>query len=289
MLTSSRVRALNAAFEAGSFSAAAKRLNVSQPAVNQQIRDLERGFGVSLFDRRGNGLVPTTLCQQLYGVTARLQDYENEAVAILSQHQELRGGELRVGLGNSMPGMALIASFQRLYPNIQIHVEMGSWSQIIDAAVDQRIDVGVLPEVPNDGRFRLEVCLYQGVVAIAHSEHPLTRRRTLTCADLTSANLIFRTRQSSTQRVVDRAFREAGLKPVPKVILDTRDGVVEAVANEMGIGFIWEQACSRTDQIVRLPVSDMSERLPEHIFCLAGNRDKLVDLFFNARVVSSLR
>ena len=285
MLTTSRVRALNAAFEAGSFSAAAKRLNVSQPAVNQQIRDLERGFGVSLFDRRGNGLIPTTLCQQLYNVTARLQDCESEAVAILSQHKELRGGELRVGLGNSMPGMALIAGYQRLYPNLLIRVEMGSWSQIIDAVVDQRVDVGVLPEVPEDGRFRLEVCLHQGVVAIAHPDHPLTRRQHLTCEDLMSANLIFRTKQSSTQRVVDRAFREAGLKPTAKVILDTRDGVVEAVANEMGVGFIWEQACSRTDRIARLQVSDMSARLPEHVFCLSGSHDKLVDLFFKARSV----
>jgi DNA-binding transcriptional LysR family regulator len=57
-----------------------------------------------------------------------------------------------------MPGMALISAFHRLYPNIQIAVEMGNWASIIDAVVDQRVDVGVLPDVPSDSRFHREVC-----------------------------------------------------------------------------------------------------------------------------------
>jgi len=136
-LTSSRVRAVNAVFEAGSFSHAARRLGVTQPAVTQQVRSLESEFGVSLFERRGNDLVPTALCREFAAVTSQMSTLETQALAVLRQKDALKGGELRIGLGNSMPGMALISSFCRLYSNIQITVEMGNWASIIDAVVNQ--------------------------------------------------------------------------------------------------------------------------------------------------------
>jgi DNA-binding transcriptional LysR family regulator len=287
-LTSSRIRAINAVFEAGSFSAAAKRLGISQPAVAQQVRDVETGFGVTLFDRRGNGLVATALCRQLYDVVQRLPAVEARALALLSQHSELKGGELRVGLGNALPGMALISDFQNLYPKVGINVEMGSWASIIDAVVSQRVDVGILPQIPDDGRFRREICLHQSVVAIVNAMHPLAGARRITCQELLAYPLVFRTQHSSTQRVVDGAFRRAGLEPRPTIVLDTRDGVLEAVISGLGIGFIWEHGSSRAD-VVRLRVHEMAALLPEHIFCLARKRDKLVDLFFQSRRLNTMR
>ncbi len=288
-LTSSRIRAINAVFEAGSFSAAAKKVGISQPAIAQQVRDVEAGFGVTLFDRRGNGLVATALCRQLYGVTQRMQATEVRALAILTQHSELKGGELRIGLGNAMPGMALISDFQNLYSKIGISVEMGSWASIIDAVVDQRVDLGVLPRIPDDGRFRREVCLHQCVVAIVNASHPLANARRVTCQELMSHPLVFRTQRSSTQRVVDDAFRKAGLEPKPAIVLDTRDGVFEAVINDLGVGFTWEHGSSRSDGFIKLRVPDMAAMHPEHIFCLARKRDKLVDLFFQSRRLKNMR
>jgi LysR family transcriptional regulator, low CO2-responsive transcriptional regulator len=279
-LTSSRIRAINAVFEAGSFSQAARRLGISQPAVTQQVRSLEADFGVSLFERRGNDLVPTAVCREFVAVTSQMHGLESQALAVLRQNDALKDGDLRIGIGNSMPGMALISAFHRLYSNIKITVEMGNWASIIDAVVNQRVDVGVLPDVPGDGRFRRQVCLRQGVVAIMHPGHPLARTRKLTCAELAKHRLVFRTKQSSTQQVVDRAFRAAGLRPKPVIVLDTRDGVFEAVAHQLGIGFTWQDGSSRSDKIVRVQVPEMATQVPEHIFCLAGKHYKLVELFF---------
>jgi len=288
-LTSARIRTINAVFEAGTFSAAARRLGISQPAVTQQVREVEAEFGVKLFDRRGNGLVPTAICRQLTAVTMRIQVAESEAVSILRQHEMLSGGELRIGLGNSMPGMKLIAAFLRTYPNITIQVEMGSWASIIDAIVDQRVDVAVLPEVPDDGRFRREVCLRQRVVAIVHSQHALARGGRVTCAELAREPLIFRTRQSSTQRVVDHALRSVGIAVSPVITLNTREGVLEAVANRIGVGFTWEHGSSRMDTIAKVNVAELSSESPEHIFCLADNHSKLVDLFFRFHLSQGFR
>jgi DNA-binding transcriptional LysR family regulator len=276
------VHAVNAVFESGNFSAAARRLGVSQSSVSQLVRELESEFDVRLFDRHGHSLVATPLCRQLYAATNRIQAMEADAVAILEQREELAGGELRVGLGNSMPGMALISSFKALYPKIQVRVEIGNWSDIVAAVIDRRVDVAVLPEVPQDRRFRSEVCLSQRVVAICHPGHPINRGQ-VSIAELMQYPLVFRSGNSSTQRVVDKAFRATGLRPEPAIFVNTREGVLEAVANHLGIGFMWEHGSSRIDRIAKAVVSEMDAELPEYIFSLFSAKGKLVELFFHAR------
>ncbi|MGT2499770.1 LysR family transcriptional regulator substrate-binding protein [Bradyrhizobium guangxiense] len=198
----------------------------------------------------------------------------------------LAGGELRIGLGNAMPGMALIAAFRNLYPKIQINIEIGSWSAIMTAVVDQRVDVAVLPEVPQDNRFRREPCVRQRVVAICHPVHDLSRESRVSAVSLTQYPLVFRTRDSATQRAVDRAFRAVNLRASPAIVVNTREGMLEAVANRLGVGFVWEHGSSRIDRIAKVAIAEIEAESPEYIFSLAGKRGKLVELFYLARSLS---
>lgn len=285
-LTWSRVRAVNAVIETGTFAAAARRLGVSQPAVAQLVRELEAEYEVALFDRHGHTLIATTLCRRLYAATNKVQSIEAEALAILQQRDELSGGELRIGLGNAMPGMLLIATFRKLFPKVQISIEIGSWSAIVAAVVDQRVDVAVLPEVPDDSRFRREACIQQRVVAMCHPNDALAGRGPVAIAGLMEQPLVFRSRDSSAQRTVDKAFRLAGLRPTPAIIVNTREGMLEAVANRLGVGFGWEHGSSRVDRIAKVLVPEMEAESPEYIFSLAGKRGRLVDLFFHSHHMS---
>ena len=279
LLTSARVRAFNAVLETGSFSAAAKKLGLSQPAITQSVREIERAANVTLFERRGRALAPTALCADLYRLTAESERCDIEALRLLKQHANLETGTFHIGLGNSMPGMALIREFRRRFPGVQVQVELGSWAKIIAAVVEQRVDVGVLPNVPDDGRFVRKICLKQDVVAIIAEDAPLSQSSQTSCAELMRHPLIFRTATSSTQRVVDKGFRNGGLAPKPTMVLDTRDGVYEAAANGLGVGFLWEFGSSREDRIRKLRVIDFEQGHPEHIFHLAGRASPLIAAF----------
>jgi len=279
-VTLSKIRALNAVAEAGSYAAAARILNVSQPAVSRQIRDLESEYAVRLFDRKNGMLKPTPLCAELCDIAEHMAEAERNANRLLSRHNTLLNGKLTVGLGNSMPGMALIATFHKKHPSVEISVETGSFENIIRAVITREVDVGVLPDIPDDGRFRKELLMRQSVVAIVHPDHTLGNANSLTCTRLVQQPLIFRTRGSSTQRVVDRAFQNAGLTPHPLLTLDTRDAVYEAVANGMGIGFMWRNGTGRKDVVRRVPVQDMQKAFEEVAFALATEHSMLLDTFF---------
>lgn len=280
-VTLARIRAVNAVAHTGSLAAAARHLGISQPAVSQHVRELEAEYSVRLFLRRNGVLHPTPLCAQLCDIAERLAEGEREAQRILTRHMTLLDGRISIGLGNSMPGMAVIAAFRQRHPSVSIAVETGSHEKIVKAVLAREVDVGVLPDVPADGRFRGELLVRQDVVAVVHVEHPLAEAGILTCERLMREPLIFRSRGSSTQRVVDRAFRSVGLEPQPLLMLDTRDAAYEAVANNLGVGFMWRHGTGRTDAVRRIPVKEMSRRYDEVAFTLADETTVVVDAFLS--------
>lgn len=278
-LTLARLRAINTVAQTGSYAAAARVLGMAQPTIAQHVREAEALFSVRLFTRRDATMHPTPLCSQLCDIAERMMEDEREAERLLTRHATLKDGRLSVGLGNSMPGMAVIAHFRRRHPGVEIAVETGSHERIIKAVLSRTVDVGVLPDVPRDGRFRSERLVTQQVVAVLHAEHPLSGRTQLTCAELARQPLIFRARGSSTQRVVDRAFAEAGLSPKPLLVLDAREAAYEAVANNIGIGFIWRHGTGRHDAVRRVAVAEMSAAHDEVAFALSGEQSVVIDAF----------
>ncbi|POF34142.1 LysR substrate-binding domain-containing protein [Roseibium marinum] len=280
-VTLPRIRAVNAVAAGGSYAAAARALKISQPAVARHVKDLETEYGVRLFDRKNGILSPTPLCNELCDIAERMEEAERAATRLLTRHNTLLNGRLVVGLGNSMPGMALIALFLKRHPSIEIAVETGSHEQITRAVLTREVDIGVLPDVPADGRFRRELLARQNVVAIVHPDSPLSRENPVTCERLMAEPLIFRTKGSSTQRVVDRAFRTAGFEPSPLLTLDTRDAVYEAVVNGLGVGFMWRFGTGRTDIVHRVSVTDMHRQYEEAVFSLTDERNLLFDAFYS--------
>ncbi len=279
-LTRPRLQALVAVTEAGSFAAAARRLGISHTSVAQQIHELEQEQSVHLFDRIGGKLCPTPLCDELYDIGQRIISAELDAERLLSRCDIHGRRFLRVGLGNAMPGMALIAQVIQDVPSLSVSVVTGSHQRIMQAVASREIDVAILPDVPRDPRFRIAPLVSQDIVAIVHPDHPLSRRANLGLGELAEQKLIYRTRGSSTQRLVDRAMRAAGFDPIPVLTADTRDGVAEAVALGVGIGFMWRLGTSRTDMFRCLAVAELAQASQEVVFALGDERNVVIDLFF---------
>lgn len=280
-LSNARLDAVRAVAEAGSYAGAGRLMNVTQPAVSAQVRGLEAEYGVRLFLRDSGRLVPTGLCLKLCDSAERMAEARDEAERLLLSRSSLREGRITIGLGNAMPGMAVIAAFHRAYPGVTLKVETGSHQKITRAVLTHECDIGMLPDVPADPRFRREPLAGSEVIAIAPPGHPLARQSEVTAAALAREPLIFRASGSSTQRAVDRMFSRAGLDPQPFLTLDARDGLYEAVVNGLGIGFLWRESTSRTDGVARLTIAEMRGLgTHETVFSLAGSEGRIVDAFF---------
>ncbi|WP_394199147.1 LysR substrate-binding domain-containing protein [Litoreibacter albidus] len=271
---------LRSVADSGSYAAAARLMGVTQPGISQQVRKLEESYGVVLFVREAGRLRPTPLCDRLCDAAERVMSEFSTAEQMLSRHGALAKGQLSVGLGNAMPGMSVIAAFNKAYPKVALQVTTGSHDKIMRQVINHTVDVGILPEVPKDGRFRCKTLLSNHVVAIVSLSHPLAQANEVDCEDLLRHRLIFRTPGSSTQKVLDRFFRRNSVAPEPFLSLDTRDGVYEAVVNGMGVGFVWRTGTGRNDDVKRLKLLGADTSSAEVVFAPAERKMETLDALF---------
>lgn len=281
-LSPARMRAIAAVAEQGGYAAAGRSLGVSHAAVSEQIRALEAEHGVRLFERVRGVLRPTPVCLELTDIAQRIRLAELDAARVLARRGAHGGPQLRLGLGNSMPGIAIAGRLLALQPGLSIIVESGSHHDVLAAVLRRDVEVAVLPDIPPDPRFRRLPVVTQEVVAIVAPDGPLAGVEAVTLAELAALPLVFRSRGSSTQKMVDRAFRRAGLSPEPRLVADTRDAVYEAVALGVGVGFMWRDGTFRSDTVRRLRVPEMRGGVEEVAFALADERNRMVDFFFTA-------
>ncbi|MEO1308974.1 MAG: LysR family transcriptional regulator [Pseudomonadota bacterium] len=275
------LQALKCVAETGSYAAAARHLGLTSPGISQHIKGLEKAYSISLFTRANGQLVPTLLCEKVCDAADRVLLEKAALEQILRHHGSLRNGELSVGLGNAMPGMTLVAAFNKRYPDVSLKITTGSFQKIMRAVLDHSVDVGILPNIQKDRRFRRAELLQNEVIAIAHPDSPAARHPTITAPVLMNERLIFRAEGSSTQKMVDRYFREQGLSPNAYLTLDTRDGVYEAVANGMGIGFVWKTSSGRKDDVVPITLGGGTTIAPEVVFAPIEREMQTLDAFFN--------
>lgn len=281
-LSTARLNAIRAVAEGGSYAGAARLLGVTQPNISGQVRALEAEYGVHLFVRETGQLRPTVLCLKLCDLAERAAETQDEIERLLRSRSSLREGRIAIGLGNAMPGMAVIAAFHRAYPGVKLDVETGSHQKIARAVLTHECDIGVLPDVPNDPRYRRAQLACSEVIAIAPTAHPLAQTTQVTAVQLSETPLIFRASGSSTQRAVERMFARANLTPHPFLTLDARDGLYEAVVNGLGVGFMWRASTSRTDGVTHLPIVEMSGLdTHETVFSLKETQNPIIEAFFN--------
>ncbi|MDA7966820.1 LysR substrate-binding domain-containing protein [Ruegeria sp.] len=286
-VSATKLRAFAHVYEAETFSGAAQALGNSVPSVTQLIHALEKEYGVSLFVKSGRKLVPTPAADQLYPIAFDLRETEARAEKVLQNSRLGESGTLRVGIGNAYPGMAIIQKFLSAMPSVRVDVENGNWDRIMELFKTRQIDVGILPAVRDESTLQRVVCFEQRVVAVVSESHPLCGQSRISLADLKDQPLIFRSPGSSTQYQVDAALQTENLCFKPVVLSDSRDGVLEAVANGLGIGFVWEHSSFRSDNLHRIAIDELQNQIPEHAFAASNNASTLVQAFLN--ICASMR
>lgn len=291
LVTSACLRAISALVHGGTFSAAARLLGLSHVTVAAHIHGFETTHGIRLFERENGRFVPTPFCSELLDGASQLHEAADD-IDRLIQRRNLSGRyQLKVGLGNALPGMGILKHMLAQHPDVTILIEGGTHQSILRDVMRRELDVGILPDLPNDPRLRRMPLVSQDVVALVNEAHPLARATHLELEELAAQDLIFRARGSSTQRIVDRTFASAGLAPKPRMVVGPREAVYEAVKLNLGIGFIWRNSTTRGEGVRRVKIRAERQDRQEMLFSLEDDNNPLINMFYHAAEIylSSLK
>jgi LysR family transcriptional regulator, cyn operon transcriptional activator len=202
--------------EAGSFSRAADRLGISQPSVSQQMRDLEAGLRVSLFQRRGKRILLTStgLIFQEHA-RALLRELENFLQEVSSEPGRLRG-TLHLGVVpvlNVPLVPELIGMFAADHPGINLIVEEVSSTEIETALEEGRMNVGLGFLTRHSPNLRYERLCTDEFALIVSESHPWSKRNVIPLSELHQQRLLQLPDTFVMRRMIDDVFRNHQIRP----------------------------------------------------------------------------
>lgn len=282
-----------AAAEHLNFTQAARRLYLSQPAVSQQIRELEEGLGVVLFERRGRGLLLTPAGELLKLRAAPLLSEFRKTQVELESLAGTPQGVVRIG-GSNVPGLYVLpralGAFSSAAPGVRVTLTLHPPEELVTRLLGGDLDLIVTQEEPPAARIPgwEKVPLWDDeLVLVAWPEHPFARRASVRVTELAAETYISRQSGSATDELVMERLVAAGLDAealTSRFELGHPEGIKQAVMAGLGLGFVSRYAVTaeqRAGLLAEVPIEGVSirrslwlvrpplERLPDHMrdFC----------------------
>ncbi|WP_124096201.1 LysR substrate-binding domain-containing protein [Burkholderia gladioli] len=265
----------------GSVTAAARRLDMSQPTITSRIQQLERHYGVELFHRRGNRLDLSDAGAALMPLVGQMMQIENDIDFALRNERELRTGNLRVGTTGPFYILPAIAAFRRQYPAVKISIEIGNSQQVLDALVDFRVDIAVSSQRDDDPRFVRHTIANDPLVVVVHPSHPFATREAIPLAALAGEALLLREPGSRTRSMMEDVLRLAGIElPASVIELGSREAVREAVRHDMGCTLMPRGEVGSDPELCAIPLVDEMPPMHEYLYYLdARGGTRLISAF----------
>jgi len=248
LMDTRQLAAFCAVIERKSFSQAAERLGVSQPAVSLQIRSLEQRLGRQLLDRSGRRVEPTEAGLRLYRGAQRLLALEQQLLEVVAGEP---GGELngRLELGaSSGPGETvlplLLCEFQRLHPKVAVALSVFDTQTVVELVARRELELGVVGAARRHRSVAFEPFFRDEVILACPAGHRFAERR-IALEELRGEPLLLMQAGAGVRQVIEDELRSAGVRLRDldvRLELGLQESVRSAVRAGYGVAFISRSA-----------------------------------------------
>jgi LysR family transcriptional regulator, transcriptional activator of the cysJI operon len=239
-----QLAAFCAVVERKSFSQAAERLGVTQPAVSLQIRSLEQRLGRQLLDRSGRRVEPTEAGLRLYASAQRLLQLEEQLLEELESDEEGSvGGVLELGASTGPGGTVvpvLLCEFQEQHPDVRVRLSVSDTQSLVAQVADRELELGIVGAGRRHRGVTFEPFFRDEVVLACPAGHALAGK-TISLEQLRSEPLIVMQEGAGVRQVIEDELRKAGtrLRDLDvRLELGLQESVRSAVLGGHGVTFI---------------------------------------------------
>ena len=235
----------------GNLTKASQELNVSQPSISQQLRLLERDYGVKLYRRSGKGIELTDAGRLFLSRVAPILKQVAQIKSIFPKREvRAEAGRLKIG-GTFGPSTlllpALAARIKKSHPEIEIELRTTSVDQLEQLLLNGHVEIAVSTHLTHHPELAWEPFRRERMVLFVSSAHPLARKSKVTLVDVQAFPLVIRSIrgvQGATARLLNELAGQ-GLKFNIGMRCEVPDAIKEAVEKNAGIGIVFEDVVKR--------------------------------------------
>ncbi len=243
-----------------SFSLAAEKLHLTQPAVSKRVQNLEQTLAVNLFDRVGRRVQLTESGRALLPRSRQwLLDFEDIKNSVATLEGEVTG-VLNIGTSHHI-GLhrlpATLRAFSQTYPKVRLDIQFIDSEAAFDAVLNGDLELGIVTLPPSaDNRLIAQKIWDDPLAFVAGKDHPLAQKTPLHLDDLTAHPAILPSLNTFTRQIAAELFKQAGLE----LNVSMTTNYLETIRMMVSIGLGWSvlPANMTNDEMVILPITGVN-------------------------------
>ncbi|OCT17261.1 LysR family transcriptional regulator [Paenibacillus pectinilyticus] len=262
--------------EQKNFSRAGALLNLSQPAVSLQIRNLENEMNAKLMHRSPKLVVLTDAGEILYRQAKQILSlYEQGKQDIQLLHQKVTGS-IQIGASFTIGEYILprlLAEFAYQFPEVNMSLTIANTEEIAFGLKANKLDLGLVEGEISQNGIEMTAYMKDEMILIASPNHPLRTKKTVKSDMLHDCTWILREHGSGTRSYSDTFIHTTGLRIKQSYVFTSSQGVKEAVAAGLGISILSRWIVRKELEAGEVVAIPLSPKLTERDFWIIQNKD----------------
>ncbi|WP_226015867.1 LysR family transcriptional regulator [Novosphingobium sp. FKTRR1] len=263
------LRAFLAVASEGSFSRAARRLNISQPTLSQQIKALESRHGQMLFEGRRRPLQLTPVGRDLLALTQRMFATSQEIDDLLDERKPSDTAFVRLAADSPTHAVRLVAELLRTEPGLDVEIHIDNSHATLVQLLEARADVAIVSDPQIDPRLVYKPLFIDHLMAVVPTNHALAALDCIPLQALGNECLLLREATSKTRAAIMTVLRTHEVTPRRTIELHSREAIREAVACNIGVSLFFSSECPPDVRLAVRPIEHQPDRalLTGYIVC----------------------
>ncbi len=241
------------------YSAAANKLNLTQPAISIQIKQLEENLGLPLFEKIGKQVFLTSAGKEFNAFCMDIfTRIDNMDMKLSVMKGQLEGGfHLSAVTSAKYFTPHLLGAFHKLYPKVSLYLDVVNREQIIQRLKNNEDDLVIMGLIPKELPLSYYPIIDNPIVIIASPSHPLATQKNIPISELLKYDFIFREQGSGTRKALVDFLSSQQMKLSPSMVLGSSETIKQAVMADLGISALSRHSITlelATNSLIELDV-----------------------------------
>lgn len=238
-MTLRHLRVFLAVYQTQNVTRAAERLHMTQPTVTRAVQELERYYGVRLFERINRRLYITQSGRQLYARAVHIVGSFDRMEKELKNWDEF--GLLRIGATPTLASVLLpktLMTFEKRHPKLRVRCSVENGTHLQEALADDRLDFALIEGEVAAEHLHAEPFSEDRLILLLPPDDPRRNAPALTLRELAESPLLLREKGSMGRSFLDRVFAAHDLPLEPLMESISTHAIIQAVHAGLGISFL---------------------------------------------------
>lgn len=236
-----QLQILEAIYEHSSFTRAAEALNLTQPTVSQQMKQLTKAIGLPLIEQLGKQLYLTEAGKEVLATSQTITQQLAELDDRLNQLKGMKTGRLSVASTTTAKYFVprLLGAFRKRYPAIELSLQITNQSQVLERLATNADDLYFTGRPPKDLDIELRPILPNPLVVVAPSDHPLAQsKKVIPLKQVVREPFIMRESGSGTRAIVEQFFAENRLDLNVAMEMSSNEAIKQGIVGGLGLSVL---------------------------------------------------